>query len=426
MKRARLIKVLGAVFLLNIFFCGAALAGGISLYEFGSPDVGLAAAGWAARAQDASTVFTNPAGMSRLDGSQFLGGLQALYGKVHFDKDTSTTYSGSNGGEAVGWMPGGSFFIVQKINEDFSVGFGSLSYFGLGLNYDNNWAGRYFIQDGTLIGMTLTPAVSYRVNDWLSIGAGLNAMYGILDNKVALNSLRPREPDGQLKFGDYDWGFGWTLGILLEPNPGTRIGVTYLSQVNLDFSDNPTFKNLSPAMEALLTSRGLITSSLDLKIKVPQMIMFSVYHDLNAKWSIMGNGGWQDWSKFGQVFIQIDNPQDPRSLSLNQGYKDTWHVSLGTQYRPCPDWTFSSGIAYDSSAVGDSKRTVTVPMGEAWRFALGAQYAITPALTLGGAYEFLWSGDMSVDQKRSPSNTLAGEFTSAYFQVFALNLTWKY
>jgi len=78
------------------------------LYQFGSPDVGYAAAGYAARAQDASTVFTNPAGMSRLDQSQVLGGLQALYGDVEFSPNSSTAFSGYDGGVAVGWMPSGA------------------------------------------------------------------------------------------------------------------------------------------------------------------------------------------------------------------------------------------------------------------------------------------------------------------------------
>ena len=113
-----------------------------------------------------------------MEKSQVLGGLQALYGDVKFNPNSATTISGSDGGNAIGWMPGGSAFIVQKLNQDWSIGFGVLSYFGLSESYDNNWVGRYYVQESTLLGMTLTPAVSYRVNNWLSVGAGLNMMYG--------------------------------------------------------------------------------------------------------------------------------------------------------------------------------------------------------------------------------------------------------
>ncbi len=425
MKRSVLIRGLCMLLLMAAVMGGSAHAGGLALSEFGSPDVGLAAAGYAARAQDAATVFTNPAGMSRLEKSQVMGGLQVLYGDLEFSPNSATTVSGSDGGVAVGWFPAGSLFVVHKLNPDWSLGFGVLSYFGLSEGYDDNWVGRYYVQEGTMLGLTLTPAVSYRVNNWLSVGAGLNMMYGYLDARLAINNIGESRPDGQLKYDDSKWGYGANLGILVEPKPGTRFGLTYLSEVKLDFSAVPEFSGLAPGLEALLRSRGLTTSSMDLSMTVPQMVMFSAYHELNAKWAIMGNIGWQDWSRFGQVDVGI-NSSNPTSLTVSNDYNDTWHVALGAQYRYSPVWTFTGGIAYDSSAVDDDKRTVTLPMGEAWKFALGAQYAVTPSLTLGAAYEFVWWGDMSVDQERGLAGRVAGEYSDSNIHFFALNLSWKY
>jgi long-chain fatty acid transport protein len=428
MMRSVWISLLCTLTIAVVFAAGPAWAGGVMLYQFGSPDVGLAAAGYAARAQDASTVFTNPAGMSRLEKSQVMGGLQALYGDVKFSPNSATTVTGSDGGVAVGWVPGGSLFVVQKLNQDWSIGLGSLSYFGLSQSFDDNWVGRYYVQKSTLIGMTLTPAVSYRVNSWLSIGAGLNLMYGILDDQVAINNIGEARPDGQLKYDDQKWGYGANLGVLVEPKPGTRFGLTYLSEVKLDFGAVPEFSGLGPALELALRNSGLLTGSMDLGMTVPQMVMFSAYHELNEKWAVMGNLGWQNWSRFGKVDVQI-NSSNPASLTVNSNYNDTWHVALGAQYRYSPTWTFSAGIAYDSSAVDDDKRSVTVPMGEAWGFALGAQVAVTPNLTLGAAYEFAWLGDMPVNQVRGSgafANTVSGEFGNSSFSFFALNLKWTY
>jgi long-chain fatty acid transport protein len=426
MKRLKMLKFLVSLFLVTMFTCGSVYAGGLGLYEFGSPDVGLAAAGSAARAQDASTVFTNPAGMSRLENSQVLGGMQALYGDLKFSPNGGTTVTGSDGGNAVGWIPGGSLFMVQKLNQDWSIGLGALSYFGLAAKYDDNWVGRYYVQNATLLGMTLTPAVSYRVNNWLAVGAGLNVMYGYLDSQIAINNIGESRPDGQLKYSDEKWGYGANVGILVEPMKGTRFGLTYLSEVKLDFSAVPEFSGLGPLLEAVLRNRGLTTNDLDLSMTVPQMVMFSAYHELNPKWAIMGNIGWQNWSRFGQVDVQI-NSSNPQSLTVDNDYNDTWHVSLGAQYRPSATWAFTCGVAYDTSAVDDDKRTVTLPMGEAWRFALGAQYAFTPNLTMGAAYEFIWGGDMSVDQERGPlAGRVSGEYSNTSMSFFALNLIWKY
>ena len=413
-----------------VFSVGSAWAGGIMLYQFGSPDVGLAAAGYAARAQDAATVFTNPAGMSRLEKSQVLGGLQAMYGNVEFSPNSSTTVAGDDGGVAIGWMPGGSAFIVQKLNPDWSVGFGVLSYFGLSENYGDTWVGRYSVQKSTLVGLTLTPAVSYRVNNWLSLGAGLNMMYGMLDEQVAVNNAGEARPDGQLKYDDQKWGYGGNFGILVEPRPGTRFGLTYLTEVKLDFASVPEFSGLGPVLQAFLVSQGLTTNEMDLSMTVPQMVMFSAYHEIDRQWAVMGNVGWQDWSRFGKVDVGI-NSSTPTSLTVDSDYKDTWHVALGVQYRPAIEspWTLSAGVAYDSSAVDDDKRTVSVPMGEIWGFALGAQYAFNPNLTLGAAYEFAWLGNMPVNQVRGTgpfANRVSGEFGNSSFSFFALNLKWKY
>ncbi len=178
-----------------IFLSGQAYSVGILLDEFGSPDVGFAAAGWAARAQDALTVFTNSTGMSQLDKYQFLGGKQATYGYVKCSPNSSTTFSGDDGGTSVGFQPRVILFVVQKINEHWSVGFGALSYFGLAENYGDSWVGGYFAKEGTLIGITSTQAVNYRVNNRLSLGVGLNAMYVYLDDKVAITNPLPSDTE---------------------------------------------------------------------------------------------------------------------------------------------------------------------------------------------------------------------------------------
>src|ERR1039458_8227165 len=134
--------------------CGAVLpqslrAGGIELHEIGTPDVGVASAGYAARAQDASTLFKNPAGMSLLPGSQFQAGAQLTYGSVQFSHTSASPFLGSdNSGNAIGALPGAGLFFTHQLSDRFAVGFGTFSYFGLAASYDNNWVGRYYIQQG--------------------------------------------------------------------------------------------------------------------------------------------------------------------------------------------------------------------------------------------------------------------------------------
>jgi long-chain fatty acid transport protein len=146
MKLKRKLTVIGSALACGAALSPSALASGLILYEYGTPDVGLASAGFAARTQDASTLFKNPAGMSQLSGTQFQGGAQALFGKVSFtpNNQTSPRLGNNAGGNALPVLPAASLFYTHQINEHWSVGLGTLSYFGLASKYDDDWVGRYF------------------------------------------------------------------------------------------------------------------------------------------------------------------------------------------------------------------------------------------------------------------------------------------
>ena len=210
-----------------LIFAAPALAGGVYLYEIGTPDVGLPCAGCTARAQDPSTVFTNPAGMMRLERSELQVGAQPIYARTKFNVDSSTTFSGPDG-DGSAWLPAGSLFYSHSLSLDLKIGVGVLGYFGLGLEYEDDWVGRYYVQEVTLQALGFQPAVAYRVTDWLSVGAGVVALYGVLDEKVAVNNIDPGRGDGRLKLHDEDWTFQGNLGVMVEPRKGTRFGLTCL------------------------------------------------------------------------------------------------------------------------------------------------------------------------------------------------------
>jgi long-chain fatty acid transport protein len=320
------------------------MAGGLFLYEIGTADVGLASAGYGARAQDASTVFTNPAGMTLLERTQVLGAGQLLWGNTRFSIDDSTSpqLGSDNGGHAFGssgWFLGGGGFVSYSVSPRLKLGLAFTGNFGVPLNYDDDWVGRYYVQDATLLGLSILPSIAYKVTDKLSVGASLNTMRGIFKNRTAVNNpdrlaADPRlglvdQPDGHLTLEDDTWGFGFNLGALYEFTRATRVGVTYNSQVNLNFSAPIKFTGLSSGLSALLDSRGLLNATLDVGIQVPQQVMASVFHQINDHWAVLGSAGWQQWSRFGQVQIGID-ASNPTSLttSLDSRTPGTWRWAL--------------------------------------------------------------------------------------------------
>ena len=348
--------------LLALLVTSSAQAGGLYLYELGTPDVGAAAAGWSARAQDAATVFTNPAGMTRLEKSELLVGVQPLYLHAEFSPDADTTTSGPDG-DASTWLPAGGLYYVHNLMPKLKIGLSTVGYFGLGLDYEDDWVGRYYIQEIKLQALGIQPALAYQVTDWLSFGAGVVALYGVLDQKAAVNNLGPNQDDGKLKIEDDDWTYQVNLGVLVAPRKGTRFGLTYLSEGDLEFKDEPDFSNLGPGLEAILRAQGLLDAEIEVEFTMPQAVMLSGYHELNDRWAIMGNLGWQDWSEFGKVGVTVAS-EDISSLTVDRNYKDTWHVAVGGQYRVADPWLLTAGVAYDSSMVDDDDRTPDLPLGE--------------------------------------------------------------
>lgn len=405
--------------------CQQAWAGGIMLYEIGTDNAGLANAGAAARAQGPSTIASNPAGMSYLPGTQITGGLQVLYGDLTFDRDSGTNVSGSGSGNALDPIPGASFFISHELDDHWSVGFGSYGDFGLAVKYDNGWSGRYFSQDSSLLGLSLVPSVAYRFNEQWSVGLGIKAMYGMLQAQTAIDrspfGLTDRS-DGQYKYKDNAWGYGANVGVIYAPQPGTRIGLAYTSQVDLDFKDRLDVKGDGPVL------RNIDNTKTEIDTKVPQTVTLSLFQQLDRQWALLASANWQDWSEFGDIGLEVDTTAfGSQSKNVDAGFKDTWHLSLGAQYQATEQLLWNVGVAYDSSAVSDGNRSVLVPMNESWRIATGATYALNKDTDVNVSWAMVWLGDMPVDQTKSTSGgRISGQFDNAWIQALTGNMTWRF
>jgi long-chain fatty acid transport protein len=401
---------------------GPAAAGGLIAYEIGTADLGLASAGYGARAQDASTVFTNPAGMTRLEGRQVLVSGQVLWGNTKFSigSGTSPELGTGDGGRAVGsdgWFPGGGAFFSYSVSPDLRLGFALTGNVGAPLKYDDDWAGRYYVQETTLLGVSLLPSIAYKATDKLSLGASLNAMYGIYKNKVAINvpdALRPgvlvpiqrAAGDAQLKLDDNAWGWGVNLGLLYELDARTRFGLTWNSAVDLDFSARAEFSNLGQ-LGTTLQNAGLLDATVKVGITIPQQVMGSVFSQVNDRWAVLASVGWQQWSKFGQVQLGLDDTRNPTSLTKSIPFEDTWHVALGGQYRLSAPWLLNFGIAYDSGFQSGNVSPL-MPVNSAWRFGAGAQQQLGKTSYWGFAAEYLYGGTLDTNLQSQVPVALGG------------------
>ncbi|VGO18426.1 OmpP1/FadL family transporter [Pontiella sulfatireligans] len=415
---------------MSVIVAVSARGAGLWLYEQGTPDLGTASAGRAALGADASTAGGNPAAMTRLERSQAVLALQGLYIDARFDVDSST-YGGGDGGNAGGVVPAGSMSYVYAATDRLRMGISAGSFFGLGLDYGDNWAGRYYVTEGEMLSVGLNPGVGYRVTDWLSAGAGFTVMTATLDQKVAVNNSavpgQANMDDGQLKIKDDDVAYGYNLGLLIEPTESTRVGLTYRSKVDLEFKDTVDLNNIGPVLQGVLNLSGLANKKTDIDMTLPQTVMFSAYHQLTPKWAVMGNIGWQEWSEFGKQDFTISDTTSTK-VTKDLDYDDTWHFALGAQYRFAPEWLWSVGTAYDTSPVdGADNRTPDLPLDRQIRVGTGLQYDVNEDVTVGCAYELLDAGKGRIKQEGGNlKGDLKGEFDTNLIHFLAVNVIWKF
>ncbi len=390
------------IILTGIFASSFAHASALYFYEVATEDAALAGAGQAARAQDASTLLTNPAGMTRLPDHMVTGGLQAMGGDISYTLDNESGERQSPG-NVMKLFPNASMFYTQHLSDTVSAGLGLYGNYGLGIDF-GDWAGDRLIKKSTMVAMTLSPGIAWQINNKISVGVATGLNYGFL-------SLTRNVDGNDEKQRDHDWAMNYRLGLLMALTDQTRVGMTWTSKTDYHFNidGKARFPNL-PNVEYDLPASA--------QIRAPQQLIMSIVHDIDKQWSVMGDLGWQDWSQFGSPQISINGNSNSQTNRL----KDTWHTALGVQYLPDRQWRINAGIAFDSTPY-KSQRDValTLPTGDEWRFATGAQYQLTPASNIGFAVEYL-------HMQSSQVNTAAfeGEYTHPWLWFASVNYSYQF
>ena len=402
-RRISVLFAVCAIFVILPFT--TAIGGGLYLNEFGTSAMGTAGAGAQSYANDASTAFHNPAGMTRIDGRQLSAGAGLIMGEVQFDPDADTPEDGGDGGDAVGFAPIVGSHYVHSVSDKLKLGMNVGAITGAALDYNNSWTGRYQNQEITLMSVSFIPAAAYRINDKFSVGGGVNITYATLDMDVAIPNPLPGQSDGKVKVEDADdWDVGFNLGVLFELNEDTRLGVTYFSGIEPSFSGDA--KIIPVDLEA----------GIAIDLTFPEMVRGSIYHKLNQKFALLSTIGWEKWSDFDRVPISVGQG----SVVAHSGWDDTWHFSGGLHYIPNEKWMFMTGVAYDTSPVGKKHRNAALPVDRQVRLALGTQYHWQENIDIGAAIVYADLGDAAIQR-----DNLIGDYSDNDLLMIAFNFSWK-
>jgi long-chain fatty acid transport protein len=430
------------------------LAAGFALLEQSASQQGNSFAGGAAIANDASTIFYNPAGMTRLP-TQLVGGLHLIIPRADFSGTATdplgNPVSGGNGSDAgrEGIVP--NLYFSMPVADDLFIGLGINAPFGLRTKYDSDWKGRYQAIESDLKTININPSVAYKVNDLVSVGFGFSLQYmdvkltqkvdqgslciptlmqpppagAGLDPAAAATAcagqgLTPQNNDARARVDGDNWAGGWNTGLLLQPSKSTRVGLQYRSQVKQRAKGKARFQNTAPLFA---NNNVFVRTNASAKVDFPASASLSVYQDVNDKWSVMGDVTWTEWSNFDQLKIEYDSFQ-PDTV-IDESWDDTMRYALGVDYRFNSTWTFRAGGSYEETPIPNARhRTPRIP-GETRKWAsVGFGYQATPAIRLDVGYSHLFVDDPDINSGTDTTGNLKGEY-DAKVDIISAQIVWN-
>lgn len=376
--------------LLLLAFAGGASAAAFQLWEQNASGLGNAYAGSAAVADNASTIFFNPAGMTQLPGLHLSAGVAGVGPSYKF-QNSGSTGTGGNGGDAGGWAAVPNAYFSAQLAPNWFVGFGISAPFGLATEYDDsNWIGRYQSLKSEVKTVNYNPSLGYRVNDKVSLGLGIN--YQTIDAELT-SALPDARGYSRLKGDDAAWG--WNAGALFTLSPAMRVGVSYRSTMDYTLEGN--------------ASTALSSTPIRADVKLPDTFILSVWQQVSDRWEAMGDLSYTRWNSLKSLNVYSRNSGALVSTE-NFNYDNAWRFAWGAAYKATDALKVKFGIAYDRTPVSDSDRSARVPDNDRVWFSLGGQWNAGAAGKFDLGYTYLYVKDPNINQTSRVGTTLRGTY----------------
>lgn len=431
-----LLRAGGALGLL-VVATSQASAGGFALREQSTYGQGTSFAGVAAGGA-LSSMFWNPATMTQFAGVVSESGFTGIFARANNTPTAGSTLLSPGG--LLGPLPGtsntaeaalvaNSYFSLQ-LNPNIWLGFAFNAPFGLSTNFPELWAGRNYGASSSLKTYNGTPTIAWRINDWISVGAGVQIQYatsglkfgflpfGLPGQDVYLNSLT-------------GWGYGATAGVTLTPGPRTTIGIGWRSAINQKLDGTLT---VAPLVGGPTTTPGPINAT----VYLPDTVSLGIRHRFDDRWTVMATGEWTNWSRIGNVTFTGPSGSVativnvPVSLPLQ--YRDGWFFSGGAEYQWSDRLALRAGVGYEISPVTDQVRMPDVPDNNRFWLSVGASWQVFRGVSFDLAYSHIWVQNPSINITAASGNPwfALGSGVSyvgnvdAHIDILSASLVWRF
>lgn len=377
-------------------FASTAHAAGFMLTEQSAGSLGRAYAGAGVDGTDLSGVYYNPATMVLHKGTAFQAGFVGIGLNLDYvGEDANGNEVTANGRNKSQAIPHGYF--VHQINDKVWFGLGMTVPFGMGTEYDDDWAGNQHGISATILTFDLNPNFAFKLSEKFSVGVGASIQYAAADLKIRKNitgdankvlaviGSQSQAEDASVRSEiDADSiAWGWNIGMMWSPLENLRFGVSYRSKIQHDAEGDLTIDQLSATSTEGADLSQILGGALSqikaygdmdgsASVTAPAWAMASVAWDVNDLVSLYGTFRWTDWSSFDE--LKIDGNGETKSTIPNK-WRDTYLGSIGMDLRLTDWWTLRGGIAYESSPIANPQyRTAIIPDADRWWFAIGSSF----------------------------------------------------
>lgn len=397
---------------------GGVQAAGFQLQNQNGAGTGYAYAGSAAVAEDASTIFFNPAGMTYLEqGHHVTGALTVLDRSLEYSDRGSNGLRfaappapayplGDDGGQAGGTSLVPAAYWTMSISPALRIGLGVSPTFGNATEWNDTFIGRYQGVYSEIKAVNINPSIAYRVNDVVSLGFGLNFVKfeADLQGMVPVTGLYPGAlVDVKTKLTGDDTGYGYNVGAMFQLTPVTRLGITYRSKIDLN-------------VEGDVETAGVKTPA-EVDIELPDSASIAISHMVSDRLQILADYTWTGWSSIPSLRVEH---ADTGALLTDErlGFKDSYRVGLGAQYQYTDALRLRAGVAYDQSPVRNSSdRTVRLPDSDRTWVAFGLNYKFSKQTSIDAGYARLFFDKAKIDRQTSLGTTDTTQFVRGEFKT---------
>ena len=391
-----------------------AMAGGFYLQEQSPKETGRAFSGGAAAADDPSTIFYNPAGMVELEGLQVsTGGTLIFINSRQANEGSTRTLPGQSGPIAIAGNGGGNPFAdVVPIPSFYAsahvggtplwLGLGISAPFGLKLEYDSDFFGRYDSLRSDLKTYNVQPSFALRLNQSLSVGGGIDIQYADVELTNALPNLTASAPDARYRVEGDDLSVGWNIGVLARIGPA-RLGVHYRSGMEHRLSGSQSITGLLGSLSA---ANGV--QAVEAPLNLPDIVTASATFSLDARTRLMATGRFYNWSVFKRLEIR---PETGGKLIKEMGYKDSWSIALGAEHQLSERLTLRAGAMFDKTPTNADLLSTRVPDGDRTWATAGATYDLNDHLSINVSLAHVFIEKQLMDRTDSFFGGLASVHT---------------